>query len=72
MSKFQYVLGWLSVILSVAVVVGIVVVGIVEKSWVLLPRLIWMAFVFPWGVRRIKAYKAKKILDEYGIEEVSK
>jgi hypothetical protein len=61
MSKFQFWLGWTAVILSIgAVIIAVLSITVWHESSVVLIRLIWLPFVFLWGLRQIRIYNYHK------------
>jgi len=74
MSKFQYVLGWVCVIGSVATTLVVVVLALTMDGmhWSVVAKMVWMPFTFLWGLSRIREYRLSKELSKHEIEEVSK
>lgn len=61
---FQYVLGWFSVIACpIAVIVALIFQFAVGGSGYIWLRLIWMPFVFWWGLNRVREYREEKRLN---------
>jgi len=58
MSKFEYTLGWLAVVASVAALIGAVIaVSVLNEDAILLVRVVWMPFTLAWGIRKVREYR---------------
>lgn len=60
MSKFRYYLGWAATAGSVLAVV-VMLLALSFEGWsIAIARIIWMPFVFLWGLKQIKEYRQEK------------
>lgn len=59
MDKFQYILGWVALIGSVLAVIAFIVAALIdsEGAGYVVVRLIWMPFVFLWGLHKVREYQ---------------
>ena len=65
MNKFQYTLGWLAILGSISAVIAFSVsflVGETEGAGYIIFRLIWMPFIFLWGIKQVREYRYEQQL----------